>query len=305
MEAKSEIYSQGYRKWEGERKQQTPPWFLIGEAGLANLFESSGKKTKFFFFSLFLFYYLGCFGITVLRLQADNLRSVPAIAPFVEAFAGLNLDYPEIWWHAYMLANPTAAFAFIAMIIYGAQLISKDKAANALQIYFSKAVTRFDYILGKFFAIGLIMALATLVPSAIMLVTGLVVTPDFMKYISQAWYVPFIITAFWLLYTVTYGSVILAFSASQTSSTRTSVLFFGFLMVVELVPLLISKLMGASDFITALSWSDSIKGIADALLAQEAADGGLLFWQSVMVTAYTVAAMVFLSRRIEPVAVVS
>lgn len=305
MEAKSEIYSQGYRKWDGERKQTVPPWLLIGQAGLGNIFESSGKKTKFFFSSLFFFFYVYCFGLTVLRLQAANLRAIPAIAPFVELLSNFKLDYPEMWWHNFVLAVPTATFAFISMIIYGSQMVAKDKAANALQIYFSKAVTRFDYILGKFFAIGLIIALATLVPSALMLVVGLVVTPDILLYLSQAWYVPFVVTSFWLLYTLAYGSIILAFSASQTSSTRAAVFFFGFTMVTELVPLIISQILGASDFVSALSWSDALTGIGNALLSQEIANGGLLFWQCISLSVYTVGALVFLARRIEPVAVVS
>ncbi len=305
MEAKSEIYSQGYRKWEGERKQHTPPWFLIGQAGIANIMDSSGKKTKFLFSALFLFFYVGAFVVTVLRLQAAALRAVPAIAPFVEIIDQLNPNQPEMWWHAQMLSTPTATFAFIAMILYGSQLIAKDKAANALQIYFSKAVTRTDYLAGKLFSIGLILALATLGPSAVTLVVGLFVTPDFTLYLSQAWYVPFIVLAFWLFYTITYGAVILAFSASQTSSMRAAIMFFGFLMASELVPLLISQIIGANDFISALSWSDAVQGVGHALLNQEAADGGLFFWRCITVTIYTVVAMVFLSRRIEPVAVVS
>lgn len=305
MEAKSEIYSQGYRKWEGERKQHTPPWFLIGQAGVTNIMDSSGKKTKFLFSALFLFFYVAAFLVTVLRLQAAALRAIPTLAPFVELLGQVNISQTEMWWHAQMLARPTATFAFISMVIYGSQLIAKDKAANALQIYFSKAVTRVDYLVGKLFAISLILALATLIPSAIALVVGLFATPDFTLYISQAWYVPFIVIAFWLFYTLSYGSVILAFSASQTSSMRSAIMFFGFLMASELIPLLVSQILGANDFITALSWSDAVAGVGNALLEQQADDKGLLFWRCITVSAYTTIAMIFLSRRIEPVAVVS
>lgn len=59
-------------------------------------------------------------------------------------------------------------FTFIISIYSGAGLIANDLRANALQIYFSKPITREDYILGKLGTISFFLALLTLVPALLL-----------------------------------------------------------------------------------------------------------------------------------------
>ena len=65
-------------------------------------------------------------------------------------------------------------FVFVIAIYAGAGLIANDLKANALQIYFSKPITRHDYLLGKLGVLIFFLALPTLVPGLLLfLMAGL------------------------------------------------------------------------------------------------------------------------------------
>src|SRR5438552_19166944 len=59
-------------------------------------------------------------------------------------------------------------FVFIIAIYAGAGLIANDLKANALQIYFSKPITRRDYVMGKLGVLFFFLALPTLVPGMLL-----------------------------------------------------------------------------------------------------------------------------------------
>jgi hypothetical protein len=62
-------------------------------------------------------------------------------------------------------------FSMILMILsstMGASLIARDLRHNALVMYFSRAITRFDYLAGKFIALSLFLLTATLGPGLLL-----------------------------------------------------------------------------------------------------------------------------------------
>lgn len=62
-------------------------------------------------------------------------------------------------------------FSMILMVLsatMGASLIARDLRHNALVMYFSRAITRFDYLAGKFLALLLFLLVATLGPGLLL-----------------------------------------------------------------------------------------------------------------------------------------
>ncbi len=68
--------------------------------------------------------------------------------------------------------------AFIAVALFVPKLISHDLSSNAILIYNSKALTRFDYLLGKFGVAFTLLALLGLAPLVAVWFVGNVVSPD-------------------------------------------------------------------------------------------------------------------------------
>jgi hypothetical protein len=68
---------------------------------------------------------------------------------------------------AYFFATNLQTLAFAAIAIALPQLITRDLASNAIIIYSSKAVSRFDYFLGKFATVFGLLALIWLGPMCV------------------------------------------------------------------------------------------------------------------------------------------
>jgi ABC-type transport system involved in multi-copper enzyme maturation permease subunit len=72
-------------------------------------------------------------------------------------------------------------FAMILMFLsatVGSALISRDLKYNALLMYFSRAITRADYLAGKFLTLALFLLFATLVPGVLLFAGSLGIQGD-------------------------------------------------------------------------------------------------------------------------------
>ena len=128
------IYDLSYRHWDGPLRGTGSRWSVIAEAGVRL---PLGRRR-------FIFLLVLCwmpFFIEAFLLYLHFVRQLTIgfdIGPwfFQQAF----------FWQTLPL---------VLMTIYvGAGLISSDLSANALPLYFSKPITRTDYILGKFAVIA-------------------------------------------------------------------------------------------------------------------------------------------------------
>ncbi|MBL9204783.1 MAG: hypothetical protein JNN01_06840 [Opitutaceae bacterium] len=71
-----------------------------------------------------------------------------------------------------------SALAFFAVALFVPKLIAHDLASNAILIYNSKALTRFDYILGKFGIAFTLLGLLCLAPLIAVWFVGNLLSPD-------------------------------------------------------------------------------------------------------------------------------
>ncbi len=320
MTRKSEIYAQGYEPWQGERGYTDPvervlhhPAILIGVTSLRNAFTHSGCLGKTFFTLAFLFpmaiyFFLVVVG-SIARFQLDALKGSETFGQIAEALSdalsAASIERTEAAIHMNNVLFPSLIFCLPAMIFYGAQLVSKDKAANALQVYFSKAISRFDYVLGKFLAVGAITSLFTLVPSALILMLGLVLSTNFWEFLQQSWYIPFLSGIYWVILTLILGSVTLFFSACFNKFYMASVGIIGFALFGWVASLLLGFIFGAPDMLTGLNWIRSIWDICHAVYKFEFDSGGLLFWQVVDMGLIITGCLAMLFKKIRPVEVIN
>jgi len=185
------VLSQGYQHWTG---QSTGIWqrrWTITRYGLQLCWQSRLLK------GLFAIAWVAALGLigfyffigqlltpdsSLVQLITENLgqraRSV------INGLSAWILLYPEVsvdglYRLVFSLASHLySLLAFFAVALFVPKLISHDLSSNAILIYNSKALTRFDYLLGKFGIAFTLLTLLCLAPLVTVWFIGNLLSPD-------------------------------------------------------------------------------------------------------------------------------
>ncbi len=111
-------------------------------------------------------------------------KSGGAITTYLNAITSWMLLYPEICVDGvyrvlfYLMRFSGPFFSMIMVALFIHRLIAGDVASNAIVIYNSKALTRADYMLGKFGVVAPILAVIWIVPVVVSWILGNILSPD-------------------------------------------------------------------------------------------------------------------------------
>jgi ABC-type transport system involved in multi-copper enzyme maturation permease subunit len=215
------VFEQGYRKYVGERSRTSRV--------LPIAWENIRTRMRWWSWALL--------GITTLMLGPYGLYAVlifvstiggamfgqapiaPAAAPTAAwgtvhfgpgAVLGLLQQRPlGLAWELLDHASH-ASVIFPAVVASG--LLASDRRTGALQIYFSRPVTRMEYLLGKVVACASFVALTTVVP-CLVLWAETVAFGSTSSYTWRTWVAPFAIVGASALYALWTVALVLAFSS--------------------------------------------------------------------------------------------
>lgn len=194
-------------------------------------------------------------------------------------------------------------WALVLLLLTGADLISSDRRHKALQLYFSRPLTFHDYLLGKLAIPGATVLLVTVLPVLLLWFFCLMIQPS-MAYLGEVWWVPLATFAWWLLYTVVGGLLLLALSAS---ADRTPVIVVGFLILGGYLSgwifFLVSELSGRQAW-TLLHVQGGIDRIRDGMFGQLGLDGMHPLLHLVALAVVAGASYWQLRRKVRPVEVI-
>ena len=281
---------------------------MIGRAVLRNVLAPSGCLGWLVFIFIFIIptgvYYFNITMGSLAQFQLENLKDSEYLG-FLANFiiqSGIELSVLDINKHFILI--PSLIFCPVAMVFFGSQLIAKDKAANALQVYFSKAISRMDYVLGKFFAVGVMTAAYSLVPTVLILTIGLFFNTDLVGFMSQSFYIPLLSMAYWLLLTLVLGSVTLVFSALFNKSYMAAVGLIGFPIFCLVMSFLLVSIFGATDLLNGLNWFMSIFHIGWDLFSLSVDNWNALFWRLFDLAVLVSLAIFIIFKKINPVEVI-
>ncbi len=143
------IHDLGYRHWAGTWTSRSHRWWVITRRGILLLC----RRKPFL----------------VLMILSSIPFFVRAVLIYLSSSIGraMGLFKVDAAFFENFLAQQ-GFFIFIITIYAGAGLISNDLRVNALQIYFSKPLTRSDYLLGKLGILIFFLSLPTLVPALLL-----------------------------------------------------------------------------------------------------------------------------------------
>jgi len=198
------IYDLSYRQWSGVWTSYPYRWWVITRQGINIL----GRKRRFLVLMILsaLPFLVRC----VMLYLSTVLGRIPLLT--------INAKFFEDFLSQQMF------FVFIIAIYAGAGLIANDLKANALQIYFSKPITRRDYVMGKLGVLFFFLALPTLVPGMLLFFLAVLFKSD-ASFLEQNYWVPASVLGYSLLIIATYSVVMLAVSSLSKSSRFAGIVF--------------------------------------------------------------------------------
>jgi ABC-2 type transport system permease protein len=231
------IHSVGYRPWEGRRLPGATRWATIALTGIRRAATSKWLRRMMFlaiFPSVFLAIPFFLFEQSLrdpamARELAGFLTVLPQSELHQAAFqAGLENATPEqieelrraIW--SYLLLTlfryPQAVLMVLVIGIVAPPLISHDLRSRAFLIYFSRPITRLEYVLGKLGTVAFFLLMITTVPAMLLYAFGVLLSPD-LGVIASTWDLPLLILLASAVLILPTTSLALMFS-SMTSESR-------------------------------------------------------------------------------------
>jgi ABC-type transport system involved in multi-copper enzyme maturation permease subunit len=278
------VYDLSYRHWDGALRSSGWRWWVITQAGLRLLLAS--RKFTILVFACWVPFFIQAF-IVYLSLVR-------------EVTMGFSIG-PAFFRNAFTLQ----AFPLVLVTVYaGSGLIANDLAANALPIYFSKPITRRDYVLGKLGIIAACTAAVYLMPVLLLFIFAAGVSPSLDFLGNNLWLLAPILGYGVLVVAVT-SLFILALSALTRSSRIVGVTFLALVISSGWIGTILSLMLG-TDQVLVFSISHDIARLADAFFGEES-NLSSLHWSLAAGALVLVAAFSawILARRIKPVEVVA
>jgi ABC-2 type transport system permease protein len=198
------IHDQGYRRYGGSRTPHGRAWAVIARTGVRTML---GKRP---FLGLLLMAWLPFLVRAVQIYAATNLPQAAFLTPTPEMFRQF-LEQQEI-------------FLFFITVYAGAGLIANDRRANALQIYLSKPLSRFEYIFGKFAVLTAFLLLVSWLPAVVLLIVQIMFSGSFAFFTANLHLFP-AITVFSVIQVITVATTMLALSSLSNSSRFVGLLY--------------------------------------------------------------------------------
>lgn len=206
------IHNLGYREWDGERESGSSRWSVVAGIGIRRAWQSTWlRRIAFVVWGPPL-----AFAIVIFAFEQflSNKSDIPArnlvdILGFVlpqDAMPGVreameNVDAASdeeklketrpIVWKAVMLQlqrSQCIGMVFVVGLIAPA-LISQDVRSRAFLLYFSRPLTRFQYIGGKFATVALFLFATTTLPQLLLYIFAVLLSPD-VSVMAYTWDIP-------------------------------------------------------------------------------------------------------------------
>jgi ABC-type transport system involved in multi-copper enzyme maturation permease subunit len=237
------IHDLSYQHWAGDWTSHPYRWWVITRQGTILLAKKRGFLVLLFVSMIpFLARCVILYGAVVM----GRLAFIKVDAAFFEAFLSQQLF-----------------FTFIISIYAGAGLIANDLKANALEIYFAKAITRRDYLLGKLGVVVFFVALPTLLPGLLLFLLAAAFHSD-LEFLEQYSWVVLPIVAYSLLIIFANGLIVLALSSLSRSGRFAGIFFAAVVFFSQILYGILNALLNTTR-VAWVSLSNDLTQIGDVL----------------------------------------
>ncbi len=226
----------GYRGWDGKRSLPWTRWAVIASTGIRRTLKSKWLKRMLFLAILPAFYFAIPFYLSEQALRDPN--AARSLGNFLSEFSNnralesipwqtlgkatpqqIRLVRHEVWSNLILtlFRYPQALLMIFVVGIAAPPLISYDVRSRAFLIYFSRPISRLEYILGKFGTVSFFVAMISTLPPMILYCAGVLLSPS-LSVVVETWDLPLRILAASLVLILPTTSVALMFSSLTRES---------------------------------------------------------------------------------------
>jgi len=210
------IREKGYHRWDGRLQERRRAWRPITRLGIRLAF-----KRKFFKFA-FSLSFLPAFVFLAGIYLSERLQDFRG---FIQKDAVPIQVLPK-YFLSYLTADFLLFMTVILLIFCAAGLVADDLKHNALQLYFSRPLTKWDYLLGKAAVVIFFVLLLTFVPGLLLLVFKLIFSGSFAFVVDHPG-LPLAIAVYSAMAAVFFASYSLLLSSLCRNRRTASFLIFG------------------------------------------------------------------------------
>lgn len=294
------IHANTYRHYEGPRRGRLARGLAIARTGA----ELALKKRRLIVLVLLGILPAIVYGVHVYASVtmnageyvkfASRLLGGQASKEFLDAHPGMSGLWTLIFTEFLALWQTVIAGLVVAAV--GPSLVSQDLRARAMQIYYSRPITRADYLAGKFLVVAAFIALVTFVPALLLYVVGVALSKD-LAVVADTWRVLAGITLGSMVITLVAGVLVLACSALGRRSSHVALAWAALVLLSETAYVFVRDNR-------AMPWAHLLSIRANVAQAVASIFGGPReynfdpLWSWVVLAALVAAASAFLYRRV-------
>jgi ABC-2 type transport system permease protein len=206
------IHNLGYREWEGVRETGSSRWTVVAGVGIRRAWQSAWlRRIAFVVWGpplaygvlIFLFEQVltnniqgsgdGMRGLLSLLLPAEML---PVVQVTLDGLDGadrtqmLAAARPLLWKSVMLQLQRSQTICMVIVVgLLAPSLISQDVRARAFLLYFSRPLTRIQYICGKCATVLCYLLLTCTLPQLLLYIFGVLLSPD-ISVVGQTWDLP-------------------------------------------------------------------------------------------------------------------
>jgi ABC-2 type transport system permease protein len=230
---KASTHTEIYRPFKGELRARPLRFLTIAWSGIRLSFRKK-LPLLLLFVPPWITSIVFCF-LVHLKFQAES-GQIPGLdgqrAQMLGAAAGAMLQVSQLIVN--FVNSPVLMFAILAIAWYGAGLIAEDRRLGANLLYFSRPITRLDYLLGKFVAAASYGCFALLVPALMICGIAAFSSPNW-SFLTEQWDVILKTLGFCSVVICVITALVLCVSSLVERKSLALVGVFGFVFLLESV----------------------------------------------------------------------
>jgi ABC-type transport system involved in multi-copper enzyme maturation permease subunit len=251
------VYRRGYQRYQGKIEGRRARFLVLPRFSWKRMFQ---QRLVVLLLVSAMIWPLICAAFIYISHNADLLKEMQDLGRFLEVDSAFFMTFMTV----------QKTFAIFLAALTGPGLIAPDVANNALQLYFSRPLTRLDYVLGRLAALMGLLSLVTWIPCLALFIMQSVMAGN--GWGIANWRLGFGTIAGFLLWILLVSLTALASSAWVKLRVIAGGLILGFFFILSGVAVMINGVFrGTWGHLLNPSWT--VGRIVYALAGIEAPDG--------------------------------
>ncbi len=285
------IHNLGYREWNGELQLASTRWLVVAGIGIRRAWQSAWLRRMMFFawvpgvvmgFMVFIYEQSAKQGGEVQdMMSAGAMALVTSESPDVifrriqqeRILTGSRPGMGEerhIFWSSLLLimfrrSQPFLLIPIVAVI--APPMISQDFRSRAFLLYFSRPLTKVQYIAGKAATISVYLLFVTMFPALLLYFVGVLLSPD-ISVLYATWDLPLRAILASLMIVIPCTALSLMLSSLTTESRYASFAWFAVWIFGHLTYVVIRSVAspGDSSMVQSLSLYETFNDLSSWIL---------------------------------------